>query len=232
MTRMGRRTYEQYCGLAMSLDLVGERWSLLIVRELLMCPKRYTDLRSGLPGIATNLLAERLQHLEEIGVVRRERRPPPTAATVYELTERGRGLETAIIELGRWGGLALGPPDPDQDFKASWFALGMRATFRPSVAGSAERTYEFHVGDEVFSFGIAGGTAEARQGPADSPDLTLEADPSTFLALLGGQLAPGDALAAGKARIDGSRRELERMLRMFRFPADEDSGRLPASLAA
>jgi DNA-binding HxlR family transcriptional regulator/putative sterol carrier protein len=222
---MAKRTYDQYCGLAQALDLVGERWSLLIVRELLMGPKRYTDLRAGLPGIATNLLADRLKGLEEIGVVHREYRPPPIAATVYELTERGRALDGAIIELGRWGGMSLGSPDPDQDFKASWFALGMRATFRPAVAGDADGDYEFRIGDEVFSFEIRDGCAHARQGPSDSPDLVLEADPQTFLALLGGRLAPSDALEKGAARIEGSRRALAHMLRAFRFPADHDSGR-------
>jgi DNA-binding HxlR family transcriptional regulator/putative sterol carrier protein len=222
---MAKRSYDQYCGLAQALDLVGERWSLLIVRELLMGPKRYTDLRSALPGIATNLLAERLQGLEEIGVVRRERRPPPTAATVYELTDRGRALDGAIIELGRWGGLALGPPDPDQDFKASWFALGMRATFRPRLAGSRPASYEFRIGDEVFNFEVEDGQARAHQGPADSPDLRLTAAPATFLALLGGQLEPGEAVKSGKAQLDGPRRELLRVLRTFGFPADQDSGR-------
>jgi DNA-binding HxlR family transcriptional regulator/putative sterol carrier protein len=225
MVEMKKRAYDQYCGLAQALDLIGERWALLIVRELLMGPKRYTDLRAGLPGIATNLLADRLKSLEEIGVVRREHRPPPVAATVYELTERGRALEGAIIELGRWGGMALGPPEPDQDFKASWFALGMRATFRPAVAGDAAVDYEFRIGDEVFSFELKEGDAHARQGPADSPDLVLDADPQTFLALLGGQLAPRDALEGGAARIEGSKRELTHMLRVFRFPADQDSGR-------
>jgi DNA-binding HxlR family transcriptional regulator/putative sterol carrier protein len=222
---MTRRAYDQYCGLAQALDLIGERWSLLIVRELLMGPKRYTDLRSALPGIATNLLAERLQGLEDVGVIRRERRPPPTPATVYELTERGRGLDGAILELGRWGGLALGPPDPDQDFKASWFALGMRATFRPRLAGSKHARYEFRIADEVFHFEIENGRVRAAQGPIESPDLTVETDAATFLAMLADQLSPNEALSSGRASIAGSKRELNRMLRTFRFPADEASGK-------
>jgi DNA-binding HxlR family transcriptional regulator len=228
-----KRTYGQYCGLAGALDLVGERWTLLIIRELLMGPKRYTDLRAGLPGIASNLLADRLDHLEEAGLVGREQLPPPAPAIVYRLTERGQGLETAIIELGRWGGLALGAPEPDQDFRASWFALGMRATFRPAIAPPASATYEFHIGDETFHLEVAAGEVRAEQGPAASPALTLESDAPTFLALLGGQLTAGQALRSGAAKLHGSRRELQRVLRMFRFPADQASGRsLPPRQAA
>jgi DNA-binding HxlR family transcriptional regulator len=222
---MSKRSYGQYCGLAQALDLVGERWTLLIVRELLMGAKRYTDLRDGLPGIASNLLADRLAQLEATGIVRRERLPPPTPATVYHLTERGAGLETAIIELGRWGGLSLGEPEPGQDFRASSFALGMRATFRPRQAGSIDASYEFHIGEETFSFHVSGGEARAWQGPATSPRLILEGDANTFLALLSGQLAAAHALDSGAATVEGPRRELERVVRIFRFPADHDSGR-------
>jgi DNA-binding HxlR family transcriptional regulator len=222
---MAKRSYGQYCGLAQALDLVGERWTLLVVRELLMGPKRYTDLRAALPGIATNLLADRLDHLEEVGLARRERLPAPAPATVYQLTERGRALESAIVELGRWGGLALGAPEPGQQFRASWFALGMRATFRPQLAAGVEASYEFRVDDEVFHFAIAAGEAQPQQGRAASPALRLDTDAETFLALLSGQLTADHALKRGVARLDGPRRELERALRIFRFPADDASGR-------
>jgi DNA-binding HxlR family transcriptional regulator/putative sterol carrier protein len=224
---MAKRSYDQYCGLARALDLVGERWTLLVVRELLMGPKRYTDLRAGLPGIATNLLAERLAHLEQIGLVRRERVQPPTPAVIYELTERGRALETPIVELGRWGGLALGDPAPGQDFRASWFALGMRATFRPAMATGVDASYQFRIGEEIFNLRVAGGEAGASQGPARAPVLAVEADAEAFLALLGGQLAPREALESGVVKLEGPRRELARVLRMFAFPADESSGRPP-----
>jgi DNA-binding HxlR family transcriptional regulator/putative sterol carrier protein len=221
---MAKRAYDQYCGLAQALDLVGERWTLLIVRDLLMGPKRYTDLRAGLPGIASNLLAERLAQLEETGLVRRERVAPPLPATLYHLTERGRALDTAIVELGRWGGVALGAPEPGTDFRASWFALGMRATFRPRLAAALDAEYEFHVGEETFTFHVADGEARARQGTATEPRLILETDAETFLALLGGQLGSAQALAGGGAKLAGPRRELDRVLRVFRFPADDDSG--------
>jgi DNA-binding HxlR family transcriptional regulator/putative sterol carrier protein len=220
---MAKRSYDQYCGLARALDLIGERWTLLVVRELLLGPKRYTDLRAGLPGIASNLLADRLEHLEQSGVVRRERLPPPTPATVYRLTERGRALETTIIELGRWGGLALGEPQPGQDFRASWFALGMRATFRARAAARIDADYDFRIGEETFTFHVANGEARAHHGSANSPKLVLEADAETFLALLSGQLSSEQALNSGAANLDGPRRELDRVLHIFRFPADEDS---------
>jgi len=200
------------------------RTPLLIVRDLLMGPKRYTDLRAGLPGIASNLLADRLGQLEDTGLVRRERLPPPAPATVYHLTQRGCTLETAIIELGRWGAWRS-EPEPGQDFRASWFALGMRATFRPRMAAALDARYEFHIGEESFSFHVVNGEAQARQGSAASPRLILETDAETFLALLSGQLTSAQALNSGAATLDGPRRELDRVLRIFRFPADQESGR-------
>lgn len=162
--------------------------------------------------------------MEQHGLILRERLPPPAPATVYRLTERGLALETAIIELGRWGGLALGEPQAGQEFRASWFARGMRATFRPRRAARDDARYEFRIGAETFHFHIANGEARASQGPASSPTLILRADAETFLALLSGQLDSEQALSRGAARLAGPRRELDRALRVFRFPADHDSG--------
>jgi DNA-binding HxlR family transcriptional regulator len=217
---MTRRGYDQYCGLARALDLVGERWTLLIVRELLLGPKRYSDLRGALPGIATNLLATRLAYLEEVGVIARRRLPPPAPATVYELTDHGRALEDAVIALGRWGGLSLGAPAPDEEFRASSFVIGMRATFRPAEASGVDATYEFRIDDEVFHFRVRDGEARAAAGSADSADLVLATDARSFLGLLAGQLAPGD----GSLELTGRRSELARVVAMFGFPADAASG--------
>src|SRR5690242_18509814 len=121
------RSYGQYCAVAKALDVVGDRWTLLIVRELLLRgPSRYTDLRNGLPGIATNLLAERLRQLEDAGVVRSEEAPPPVATTLFELTERGRALEPALYALGRWGGPMLAEAGDDDAFQSYWLALPLR----------------------------------------------------------------------------------------------------------
>ncbi|MGH2900201.1 MAG: winged helix-turn-helix transcriptional regulator [Solirubrobacteraceae bacterium] len=222
---MAKRTYDQYCGLAKALDLVGERWTLLIVRELLMGHRRYTDLRRALPGIASNLLADRLEELAQVGLVERRQLPPPAPATVYDLTERGRALESAVIELGRWGAQALGPPGPDTELRASSFALGMRATFRPRLAVGLDGQYEFRIDETTFVVAVADAEVRAAEGSAPAPKLVLATDAATFLALLGGAVTPGQALDAGCATLRGSRRELARVLRIFRFPADEDSGR-------
>src|SRR5881398_167543 len=112
-----RRSYRQSCGIARALDLVGERWALLVVRELVLGPKRFTDLRHGLPGIGTNILAGRLRELERAGVIRRRTLPPPAASAVYELTEYGRDLEPVMLALGRWGARTLGERRPEQSMR-------------------------------------------------------------------------------------------------------------------
>src|ERR1700687_4834036 len=131
------RTYNQHCGLAKALDLVGDRWTLLIVRELLIRDAcRYTDLRNGLPGIATNLLAERLGELEEAGLVSRREAPPPIATTLFQLTERGRELEPAVLELGRWGAPLLAKSPADDTLLAHWLVLPLRLHFGDAKPGA------------------------------------------------------------------------------------------------
>src|SRR3990172_1406948 len=128
---MDRRAYDQFCALAVALDHIGERWTLLVIRELLLGPKRYTDLRQGLPGIAANLLARRLRTLEEDGLVRRRRLPPPAASTIYELTDRGRELEPALLILMRWGSHWMTRPAEGSVLRASWFALALKSLVEP-----------------------------------------------------------------------------------------------------
>src|SRR5262250_1013315 len=120
---MTDRSYSQFCGVAHALDLVGERWALLVVRELLGGPRRFTDLAKGLPGIRTNILTSRLKELERAGVVQRRTLPPPAASNVYELTEYGRELEPIVLSLGRWGAKTLGPPDPGWSFRPGGLSL-------------------------------------------------------------------------------------------------------------
>src|ERR671937_1536103 len=128
------RTYDQFCGVARALDLVGERWALLIVRDLLLGPKRFTDLRNGLPRIGTNVLAARLQELERAGVVERRGLPPPAASTVYELTDYGRTLEGPLLSLGRWGATSMGQRQDGQSLRSEWLAVALKAFFRPEAA--------------------------------------------------------------------------------------------------
>src|SRR5215216_6317563 len=158
------RKFDQYCPMAHALSLVGERWSLLIVRELLHGPKRYTDLTNGLPGIGTNILASRLRDLEEIGVVRKRRLPPPAASTVYELTEYGRGLDEALYALARWGARSLGPPGPDDELYPEWGVNAFAALFFPEASRGLAETYVLRINGDVFSARVEDGHLHASVG--------------------------------------------------------------------
>src|ERR687884_2186422 len=131
---MTARSYRQFCGIARALDLVGERWALLVVRELVLGPKRFSDLREGLPGIATNVLTQRLQQLRRDGVVARRRLPPPAASSVYELTEYGQELVPIMLALGRWGARTMGARSPEQTLRAEWLAVALKAFYQPEAA--------------------------------------------------------------------------------------------------
>src|SRR5438874_12374204 len=143
------KKFDQYCPVAHALTLVGERWSLLIVRELLNGPKRYTDLTNGLPGIGTNILAARLRELEEGGIVQKRRLPPPAASTVYELTEYGSGLNEAMYALARWGARSLGPPGPEEVLYPEWGVNALRALFNADAARGLTETYVLEIDDDV-----------------------------------------------------------------------------------
>ncbi len=158
--------YDQFCPVAHGLSLVGERWALLVVHELLRGPKRYTDLVDNLPGIGTNILASRLRDLEASGIVTRRLLPPPAAARVYELTDYGRALKPVIRELGLWGARSLGPPSED-DLFPGWLVNAIDVALA-TVAPPGR--FEFRVGDEVASL-VDG---EAQSGPADDPDVVVE----------------------------------------------------------
>ncbi|RYP85863.1 transcriptional regulator [Nocardioides guangzhouensis] len=164
------KRYDQYCPMAHALDLVGERWSLLVVRELMHGAKRYTDLVDALPGIGTNMLASRLRDLEANGIVTRRTLPPPAASRVYELTDYGRDLRPAMRELALWGARSLGPPTQDAGLFSGWLGNAMDI----ALAHRAPRgRFEFHVGDEVSSM-IDG---EVRPGPIDDADVVVETTP-------------------------------------------------------
>src|SRR5918997_4053427 len=181
---MSKRSYNQYCAVARALDLVGERWTLLIVRELLTGPKRFKDLLEGLPGIGTNLLTARLKNLEEHGVVHRATLPPPAASKVYELTELGRSLESVITALGRWGLEFLGTPDQEDDLRPAWAVVAMRSALKQKAARGLQEAYEFHIDEEAFHLQVRDGEVEALQGPAVDPDLVLTGATQDFLALI------------------------------------------------
>jgi DNA-binding HxlR family transcriptional regulator len=204
------KDYEQYCPLAHALGVVGERWTLLVVRELLHGPKRYTDLAEGLPGIGTNVLASRLRDLERFGVVRKRKLPPPAASTVYELTEYGLELEEVMCALARWGARSLGPPTPEDELYPEWGVNALPALFNAEAARGLTETYVFAVGPDVFTARIEDGRLHASVGAAEDADLRVEMDMDTFFALAAGGLAPTDAVAGGRAKIDGDPRVFER----------------------
>ena len=221
---MTRRSYKQYCALARALDIVGERWTLLLVRELLLGPKRYKDLLAGLPGIGTNLLADRLKELERAGIVGRSLLPAPAGSAVYELTDLGRGLEPAVFALGRWGAHFLQPRNESDATDPGWFFVSIRATFRAEAAAELRESYEFRIDGAPFHARIDRGRARTSQGHADDPHVIVTTDLDTFIGLLSRQLSPSEAVASGMVRVDGDEAALGRFVEVFAWPS-------PATLA-
>ena len=168
-----RKRYDSYCPVAHALGLVGERWALLVVLELMHGPKRYTDLVDGLPGIGTNILASRLRDLEAGGIVAKRTLPPPAASRVYELTEYGQGLRPAIRELALWGARSLGPPSDSDELFPGWLANALDTVLAPLAPPGR---FEFRVGDEIAS--IVDG--EAQPGSIEEPDVVVEGDPEAI----------------------------------------------------
>ncbi len=212
------KRYGQYCPVAHALDQVGDRWELLVVRELMLGQRRYTDLAGALPGIGSNILASRLRDLESAGIVRKTKLPPPWAVTVYELTEHGRALEPVLRSLARWGARTLGAPDPGD----CWSTYAVHARFRPESA--VDGSYEIRFVDgETISMEVADGTLVARKLPADAPDLVVEAHPEALHALVEGAVSIDVALAEGQITIlVGSEDELAALVAMFE-PTDADA---------
>jgi DNA-binding HxlR family transcriptional regulator len=218
---MTERSYNQLCGISRALDLVGERWTLLIIRELIVGPRRFKDLMAGMPGISTNLLSERLKGLEQQGLIRRRTLPPPAGVAVYELTQAGQALEPTLLELGRWGSrfIASAPAEAIL-LPVGSYALTPKTFFRPERAQGIDETYELHIGEEIQHIHIANGQIMVRQGEAPQSDVRLYADVPTYLGLLGGRLTPQQAVTAGAARIEGDLAALERYLHICGIPSE------------
>lgn len=215
---MPRRTYADACGAAHGLDLVGERWALLVVRELLLGPKRYRDLRADLPGISTNALAARLDELAQAGIVVRRQLPPPVGAGVYELTAWGRELEPVVCQLGRW---AARSPEHRRDLhlSATSFALSLRTNFDAERAAGVRTEIALRLGDDELSARVADGRLTVdRRPPVDPVATVAAASPSALAAVVYGGRDLAEAAAAGDVDVEGDRDAAARFLSLFTLP--------------
>ena len=212
-----KRTYDDGCAAAHALDLVGERWALLVVRELLLGPKRFTDLRAGLPGASPNVISQRLRDLEGVGIVRRRKLPPPAASRVYELTEWGGELEPVIVRLGRWG--ARSPTKPrDAALGVDSLVLSMRTMFDPRAAEGLGASYELRFGENRFRAVVDDGRFEISRASAEDPDAIVEADSDTVAGLLYAGRPLAEAVESGDLKVEGDRAAFERFLGLFPLP--------------
>jgi DNA-binding HxlR family transcriptional regulator len=216
------RTYGDGCAIAQALDVIGERWALLVVRELLLGPKRYTDLRGGLPNASPNVLSQRLTELEGAGVIRRRKLPPPAGARVYELTEWGRGLEETVLSLGQWAARSPTPPDRAPVRSGDSVALALRARF--DATQELRAAYELRIGEDRFRVAVADGELEVARGDSDGADATIEADADTITAVLWGGRSLAEAQRSGAMTIFGDEAAVERFVRLFPVPEPAGPG--------
>ena len=208
------RTYGEHCAVARALDVVGERWALLVVRELLLGPKRFTDLRAGLPNAKPSVLSQRLRELEAAGVVRRRTLAPPSGARVYELTDDGKDLEPIVIALGYWGSRV--PTRPGAVHGSDSIVLALKSRFNPDGARGLDGSYELRLATDRYRIEISDGHLTARRGELDAPDAVIETDADTLGAvLLDGRELDG-ALDSGAIRLEGDRKRAARFLALYR----------------
>jgi DNA-binding HxlR family transcriptional regulator/putative sterol carrier protein len=211
----GKRTYREYCAIARSLDLLGQRWTLLIVRDLFLGPQRYTDLHAGLPGIATDMLTARLRTLEDEGLVRRRELPPPAPATVYELTDAGRRLGPLIRALGEVGLTLLDTPAPNQPINASPVVMSLNLTFRADKAAGLSETYGLELDGSSFTVAVDRGAVTTERGSPSAAAASLRTDPRTLVALVRGETTTTTAIADGTLEVSGDRAALRRFSALF-----------------
>ena len=213
------RTYGQFCGLARALEIVGERWSMLVIRDLVLGPKRYTDLQRGLPRIPASILSSRLNELEEAGVIRRRVLPQLDAGLVYELTEYGSELDHILLDLGLWGARSLGYPKADEAFTNDIAVLSLYSTFQEEAAAGVHVTFELRHNDDLIIHAIVeNGTLKVGSGPHPAADLVILPQGPELIDLVNGQLTAAEAMASGKVRIEGEFAHLELFTKLFHIP--------------
>ncbi len=212
---MNQHRYQQYCALARVSDVVANRWTLLIIRELRPGPRRFTDLIGGLPGISRKLLSERLRDLERDGIIARRDLPPPAARQVYELTEDGRDLAAALTPLIAWGARRLGERQPEEFISPRASAVGMATLADRDAAKGVSETYQYIVGTYSFHFIVDDGCVELHDGRAEDAAVTVTTDEETWADIVSGRTTASSAVAAGTLTITGEARARERLRKIF-----------------
>lgn len=214
-----KRSYEDGCATAHALDLIGERWAILVVRELILGPKRFTDLRAGLPSISPNVLTQRLEELERANIVRRRKLPPPAAAWVYELTDWGMELEKVIMALGRWGARSPNLMEGAYPLSVDALILSFRTMFSGEAAGDFKASLELRIGEDRFHAEIANGEMQLTRGAAANPDAIIEGTGEALAGLAYGGQKLGDMIKAGAVKVEGDRNTAKRFFTLFPLPA-------------
>ena len=210
---MSARRYDDPCGIARALDAVGERWALLVVRELIFGPKRFSQLRDGLRGVSPNVLSQRLRDLEEGGIVRRDALDPPAGVAVYELTARGLALEPILLELGRWG--SREPLPAAGRLSASAVLLALKTVFDPAAADRHDAVFALRVDGDWFRLTVADGSIDIAHGRTEHASVTLEADAATLRSVAFGREPISAAERDGRLTVGGDHRLAERFTHMF-----------------
>jgi DNA-binding HxlR family transcriptional regulator len=213
------RSYGQLCGMATALDLIGDRWTLLVVRDLLLGPLRFGDLAEGLPGVGTNTLAARLKHLEAAGVLGRRLLPLPDRGTVYELTAYGRELEPILLALGRWGTKSMARLPSDVATRSRWLVGAMLAFHDERQRIAQPTAWELQLSDGVFAVRADGASLTITAGAPDDADVVIATDDEHLHRLLTHRLPPDEAIATGAVTIEGDATALARLIELFSFPA-------------
>lgn len=209
------RSYRDLCGIARALDVVGERWALLVVRELLLGPKRFADLHRGLPGLSQNVLTQRLRELEASGVLERRRTLPPAGTgLVYDLTDRGRDLQPVLLALGRWGSPMPPRPGSARELSADALVVALRTTFEPVYAADVQGRVQIYLPDDAFLLTVAGGRLEVVRGER-AADATLTCAVLTVQGLVFNGRSLKDAVRSGDAHVEGDAVLVEHLLATF-----------------
>jgi len=214
------RRYDDPCGIARALDVIGDRWALLMVRELIFGPKRFVQLRSGLHGVSPNVLSQRLRDLENAGIVRQDVLDPPASVAVYQLTERGLALEPVLLELGRWG--SQEPVTTSSELSVSALLLALKTVFHPATAVDA--TFALRVDGDWFRVTVAGDSINITRARSEQPTVTFETDVATLRSVAFGREPVTQAEREGRLSVTGDRRTAERFAQMFAVPKARASG--------